>query len=872
MKFTLKDYQEDAVRECLANISKARKRWHADNEKSAFSLTATTGAGKTVMAAAAFEALFHGDDDFNVEPDLGAIVIWFSDSPALNEQTRFRLLETSDKLRHTDMVVVENTFNQEKFEAGKIYFLNTGKLSSNSLLVRGYNPDPGQGNLDLRPDLHSNTIWDTIRNTIEDSSLSLYLVLDEAHRGVGDAAGTAMAEKPTIVRRLINGYGNVPPIPVVWGISATVERFNAAVAGMQGRTTLPSVVVDPARVQASGLLKDTIIIDIPASGGQVETVLVRRATDKLKESTAAWANYARQQEDANPVAPLLVLQVPNTPNANEVAGWLDAIYQAWPELPSGSAANVFGEGTEQIFGAHKVPYISPEHVQEASGVRVLLAKEAISTGWDCPRAEVMVSFRRAVDQTHITQLLGRMVRTPLARRIPGDDRLNSVDCILPYFDARTVRTVVRVLLEGNGGGDDAGLEGRRVLINPVEVKPNPSVPQDVWNKLVSLPSQSLPKRAAKPIKRLTSLAHELAADGLLPDAGKRAHAEMHKALESAKARYVAEMAGARQSVLIVEGEVVKIDQAGHQLSFDDFVEAADYLVIADAFRRAGRMISPDISRTYAEYLAARNEDAESEEEALIDARVDVAAFGLLPDIEPFFDVEAEKLSNAWFDEYREQIKGLSDERQEIYRQIKGMSREPQEIDLVKPSSWMVAATERAADGTETPLRIFERHLLCGDNEGFPADFNTWEAAVLDAESRRDGFVGWYRNPGRTSPDSLGIAYRDGDDYRLMHPDFIFFAQQADGSILADIVDPHDHQRANALPMIQGLARYVENHGAAYRRVETVARMGERFRSLDLTSGEVREAAYQATSAESLYRSTAARDYPQIHQGASADLP
>jgi type III restriction enzyme len=53
MKFTLKDYQEEAVREVLANLRKARRRWREDSDKHAFSLTAATGAGKTVMAAAA---------------------------------------------------------------------------------------------------------------------------------------------------------------------------------------------------------------------------------------------------------------------------------------------------------------------------------------------------------------------------------------------------------------------------------------------------------------------------------------------------------------------------------------------------------------------------------------------------------------------------------------------------------------------------------------------------------------------------------------------------------------------------------------------------------------------------------------------------
>src|ERR1035437_9437007 len=209
MRFTLKrDYQTTAVRDALSNLKKARKDWHGDAYKSAFSLTAVTGAGKTVMAAAVFEALFHGDDEYDFDADPGAVVIWFSDDPALNEQTRFRLMEASDRIRHTDMVVVENTFNRAKFEAGKIYFLNTQKLGKNSLLVRGFEGE-GDGGLfpETRPDLRSHTIWDTIRNTIEDPALTLYLVLDEAHRGMGNTTNAAEQDKATLVTRLINGTG-----------------------------------------------------------------------------------------------------------------------------------------------------------------------------------------------------------------------------------------------------------------------------------------------------------------------------------------------------------------------------------------------------------------------------------------------------------------------------------------------------------------------------------------------------------------------------------------------------------------------------------------------------------------------------------------
>ena len=55
--------------------------------------------------------------------------------------------------------------------------------------------------------------------------------------------------------------------------------------------------------------------------------------------------------------------------------------------------------------------------------------------------------------------------------------------------------------------------------------------------------------------------------------------------------------------MTVEGKTLKTDLAGKKMSFDDFVEAADSAVIEDAYRRAGRALSPDLARTYTEALA-----------------------------------------------------------------------------------------------------------------------------------------------------------------------------------------------------------------------------------------------------------------------------
>lgn len=469
MKFTLKDYQEQAVDDVLANLERARENFkHPDKrEISYFSLTATTGAGKTVMAAAAIEALFWGNENFDFDADPGAVVLWFSDDPSLNKQTFNRLRQASEKFTYSNLVHIEPPFAKPRLDPGKVYFLNTQKLTKSSLLTRGHVETGSERQERFAispPDSQGWTIWETLANTIEADDLTLYLVLDEAHRGFNTRI---TSEKPTIVRRLVNGTRARLPIPIVWGISATISRFETAMQEAEvtsDRRALPPVIVDSARVQESGLVKDTLVLDIPDEVGNFDSVFVRRAARKLMEASDRWAEYASEQELAEVVQPLLVLQTPNKPDPDEVGVALDTIFAEYPDLLASSVRHVLGDHSQQKFGAWEVDWIEPQRVEDESTVRVLIAKDAISTGWDCPRAEVLVSFRPAKDNTHITQLLGRMVRNPLARRIPGDERLNAVDCILPFFDRTTAGKVVRLLtgdLEAMPGSEKkAVIDGR----------------------------------------------------------------------------------------------------------------------------------------------------------------------------------------------------------------------------------------------------------------------------------------------------------------------------------------------------------------------------------------------------------------------------
>lgn len=840
---TLKDYQGEALREVVSNLRKAAKRWHEDGDRHAFSLTAATGAGKTVIAAAVFETLFYGNPDLDVPGDPGAVILWFSDDPSLNEQTRARLMQVSDKISGYDMKVVKGSnFNIEKFRAHTVYFVNRDKLKDDGLLSRGHDFE-AEAAVKGQPmiDGVDYTFWDTLTNTINDPSRTLYLVLDEAHRGMKRSSKAAQHEKETIVRRLVNGHGTVPAIPVVWGISATVAHFDEAMKNAEGFSTMPNVVVDSTLVQESGLLKDVIALDIPAEVGALDSVLVRRATEMIMESSREWATYA-QEEDAPLVKPLMVLQVPNTPDPDAIGKALNTIYQTWTDLEAGSVAHVLGEHTEQTFGAHTVPYVSPERVQDETWIRVLIAKDAISTGWDCPRAETLLSFRPAQDHTYITQLMGRLVRTPLARRIPGNDRLNAVTAILPFFNEATVMAVADALMNG---GDGKPMPGRRVLINPKDMLPRDDLPEAVWEKFESLPSESVPRFDARPVPRLTRLAHELAADGIVPDAGKKAHAELHKVLNAARQRYPEELAKAVTDVHTVEGKTLLLQMGEKQKSFEDFEAEADASVIEDAYQRARRAFSPDVARSYAEHLAS-DSDEDSEDDALLDAHAQVAAMGLVPQIRDYLESEAEKIADAWLDEHRIAIKEQGDDREETYRTLRETSRHPHPADLVRPKNHLVKTAERLPDGTEQPLPTRSGHLLADAEGQYPFESGSdWEKQVLDKEATRKGYLGWYRNPGARRPDSLGISYEMDGQPKIVRPDFMFFQEMGDGAIAVSIVDPHGDQYGDALPKVKGLAHYAEEHGEHYLRIESLAKVEGKMRVLDLKSTATRKAVLEA---------------------------
>lgn len=839
MKFVLKDYQFEAVDQLLTRLQDARSAFRSFGRTSSVGLAATTGAGKTVMSAAVIEALFHGSDEFEVEPDEGAVVLWFSDDPALNEQTRNRLMVASDKLSIADLVTIEPPFDKVRLDPGKVYFLNAQKLSTSSLLTRGANLRTVDDQLPVQmPDDQAWTIWQTLQNTIDDPTRTLYLFVDEAHRGFG---AKPQRGRETIVQRLVNGSALMSPVPIVVGISATLGRFSYAMGAAdfsQQRSALPAVEVDGGRVQESGLLKDTVVLDFTTEQGVFDRSLVRRAAEKLKAATEGWAEYAEAQQDPTPrVVPLLVLQLPNKPDPTEVGASLDVIAEIMPEVTPAAVRHVLGEHSVQRFGSWDVDWIEPQLVQDRTGVRVLVAKEAISTGWDCPRAEVMVSFRTAKEHTHITQILGRMVRNPLARRVPGDDRLNSVDCLLPHFDRTTAGKVVRFL---TGQVEDVPGDSKRVLVDGRETDVNPAFPPNhtVWDAWRGLPTELLPVRGVRPVSRTLQFATLLEADGIRPGAVTELTNRVLAKLDAGRLEFADQFTAAKKEIETVHGQSIAGRTGEKTLMYSDFTMSADDQAVAIAYREA-RVVLSDVARAYVHRNAP--EPAEEFTNPERDAMVDVSALATCAPIRAGVDQLANALYEEWEHAASKQIAAMSDLRREEYSQIRAQAPDPQPIEMIRPRVRVEDFVEVLADETTAPAKFVTKHLMSDAAGNFPlTKLNAWERRVVRTEVAKASTVAWYRNPPRSAGDSLCIAYRNEvGNWRGMYPDFVFF-EDVDGRVLPSICDPHRFDLDDALPKLQALANYAAKYGASFHRIESMVELNGKPWALDLKNESVRK--------------------------------
>jgi superfamily II DNA or RNA helicase len=840
MRYELMDYQRTAAIDVLNRLGRARRDW-SDGERSSFALSAITGSGKTVIATAAIEATFYGSADLGVDPDSHAAFLWITDDPALNRQTRNRMLDASDLLAPKALVEINDGYLDNELQANRVHFLNIQKLSKSSRLT--------QSGTNLR----QASFWDVLTNTINGAKTTLYLILDEAHRGM-----KRTPDRKTIVQRLIHGEaGSNPPVPVVWGISATIERFTTAMGETPDRTGYPHVSVDIDKVRASGLVKDEIGLEQPDEKGTFSTTLLRDAVRATLGFEERWAAYSSAEGEPR-VLPAMVVQVPDKANEDKLGEIVSVITSEWPDLGPTAIAHVFGEHEPIVLGSRTVEWVQPEAIQADLDIRVVLAKEAISTGWDCPRAEVLYSERPAKDATHIAQVIGRMVRQPLAHRIATDDVLNSVSCYLPLFDSKKL-TAIKDELEGKGAGGEHRV-GPQVVRAPAIFERNPKLTAEVFDFVETLPSIPTPDATASPLRRAKNLVRLLADDGAGPALVADADALLTKRLNARLDGLAAEHAEAVEAG--VEDLRTAIVRREGVTPTGQTAEATTRLIethVKDIDRDTRKIINSVREGVGKGYYAHRAAKADSEESRL-DIRLEVAALLRLAGVIANVEAAATDFVKEHLAKFAVEIKNTTGATRDAYRKVQEQTAAPEAVTIE------LRANEKAAtkNGAGDDLPTFEGHLYAGVEGDYPADLNDWETKVITTEISRPSFVAWYRNPSRATPNALRIAYQDdAGRWASLQVDFLVLSRRDDGTLGASIVDPHGDHLADAKAKLTALADFADTHGDQFIRVVSVAKGTDgSLRVLDLLESHVRAAVREFDGAKvtALYDSAAAVPY------------
>ena len=811
MRFQLRGYQSDASSETTAALLEGFARFDKSSKLTAVSLSAPTGAGKTVIATSVIEEILFGSEATSPMPE--TTFLWVTDDPSLNQQTKRKMLQASSLLQPSHLIAIDQTFDQEVLTEGRVYFVHIQQLGK------------GATNYIQVSDKRQYSLWDTIRKTVLTRGNRFVLIVDEAHRGTSAKQGGK-----SITASLMDGNeGAFPASPVVLGISATPRRFTEAIS-KSGQRILEPVSVDIDAVRESGLIKDKIRIRHPRETQASDATLLSLAIQDLKRYDEHWAAYSSAENEPR-VAPALVLQLKANTSAEEISSILDLLRSEWSALEGKAIAHSLQDHGTLVAGDNRIRYIAPQDIQDDESLRVVLFKEALTTGWDCPRAEVMFSFRSAQDSTYIAQLIGRMVRTPLARRVSTNDYLNTVALYLPYYDDGQVSQVVSSL-----HSDDESVT-TVIEVNSTNCFRNPSVPEEVFEAIQKLPSFTRPsKHHRNDVARLNSLATLLVGNQIDLNAITTARNHVVDTLQRERNRLMDFVSAAIKDLEMLEYQTQSIDLASGEVEREISYLPLNTRNVSDLFNQARRTLGDASAKWYWDELCDQGEHPEA-------AKIIVAALSSEPSVAEALHSSARILIDTWRKAHNSQIGQLPDAKRSAFYAIWQQSSKPELIDLILPT--VITASMEG--------EVHPKHLFCLEDGLYPAKFTGWELDVLMAElARKESLIGWYRNP-VGGPAALAVPYEESGNRRTMYPDFVF-AHQVEGKVELDIVDPHRPDSADTGPKWRGLAEYVKTNGHLVRRCVGVIRdSSENLVSLDLKNPEVLER-LQAVSNETDIRS------------------
>ena len=353
----LRDYQKravDSIKIKLENILRS-----PENGVAIFQ--APTGSGKTVMVSQALKELIRDREDEKVFS-----FIWVS-VRMLHEQSKEKL----EKYYEDDRLLQCSYFNElsdRKIDENEILFINWSSINKRDI------------NIYVKENEQDNNLNSVILNTKEEGR-DIILIIDESHH-------TASSEKSRELIEIIS-----PKVTIE--VSATPNLTRNA-------SEIEKVYL--ADVKAEEMIKSEIsvnpeFLNLKVDQESSDELIIEQALKKRCELKHLFEN-----EGTN-INPLVLVQLPD--KKSDLISKKDDVIKIL-EQKGITEEN----GKLAIWLSEEKSNTLANIEKNVNEVEVLIFKQAIALGWDCPRAHILVIFRETKSYVFTIQTIGRIMRMP----------------------------------------------------------------------------------------------------------------------------------------------------------------------------------------------------------------------------------------------------------------------------------------------------------------------------------------------------------------------------------------------------------------------------------------------------------------------------
>jgi type III restriction enzyme len=371
MNISLREYQRTAVDQL---VGAGKTLLSKEGMKKVCVFQAPTGSGKTLMTAKFIEELI------KELPNEDLCFVWVTIGKGeLHLQSKHALEKIYAGAPRVSLIEEEFTGGRERIVRNEVVVVNWEKL-------RSKDRETGDWKNILMKDGEKINFRDVLSRTREQRKI--ILIIDESHIG-------ATAERTNELREEINA-------DVILEMSATpkIQPDPRDLA----RGTAGFVFVEPKDVIEAGIIKKELIINekidkIAKDENDSQEVILEAAYQKRNELKKLFLAVGSN------INPLVLIQVPTAEAGNDKIEAIKVFL---------SRKNITESNKKLAIWIHGYPRIEETDwiAEPDNGIEFLIFKQAIDTGWDCPRAHILVKFRESHSETFEIQTVGRILRMP----------------------------------------------------------------------------------------------------------------------------------------------------------------------------------------------------------------------------------------------------------------------------------------------------------------------------------------------------------------------------------------------------------------------------------------------------------------------------